>query len=83
MWSLVSVLMCCVIMLGTREDGLVGPGPSFGLDWFEGAIVRPDLVLEDFAAAVDTALSPVGCYFCARPVWSALLAFLTIPLQKL
>ena len=33
--------------------------PNYGLDWFEGAISRPDLVLLDFAAAVRPQEYPV------------------------
>ena len=33
--------------------------PNYGLDWFEGAISRPDLVLLDFAAAVRPSEYPV------------------------
>ncbi|KAK9815192.1 hypothetical protein WJX73_010478 [Symbiochloris irregularis] len=47
-----------------REDGLIGPAPSYGLDWFEGAIARPDLVLGDFAAAVAPSEYPGR-----RPTW--------------
>lgn len=47
-----------------REDGLIGPAPSYGLDWFEGAIARPDLVLSDFAAAVTPSQ-----YLGRRPTW--------------
>ena len=32
-----------------REDGLLSS--ALGLDWFEGAIVKPDLVLADFYSA--------------------------------
>ena len=41
--------------------------PNYGLDWFEGAISRPDLVLLDFAAAVRPQEYPV-CF----PSWSHL-----------
>ena len=34
-----------------REDGLISPSPNFGLDWFEGAIAKPDAVLKDFYTA--------------------------------
>lgn len=34
--------------------------PNYGLDWFEGAISRPDLVLLDFAAAVRPQEYPVS-----------------------
>ena len=34
-----------------REDGLLSASPNFGLDWFEGAIAKPDLVLADFYSA--------------------------------
>ena len=34
-----------------REDGLISPSPNFGLDWFEGAIPKPDQVLRDFYTA--------------------------------
>lgn len=34
-----------------REDGLLSGSPNFGLDWFEGAIAKPDLVLADFYSA--------------------------------
>ncbi len=34
-----------------REDGLISPSPNFGLDWFEGAIPKPDQVLLDFYTA--------------------------------
>ena len=61
----------------------MGQAPSYGLDWFEGAYTRPDLVLQDFAAAVRPASYPVHprCSFarlrdtdgCQRgprlPVW--------------
>lgn len=30
----------------------MGPPPTYGLDWFEGALVRPDLVLADFRSIV-------------------------------
>ena len=46
-------IFCC------REDGLVSPAPSYGLDWFEGAIARPDQVLQDFVHAVNPANSSV------------------------
>ena len=38
----------------------MGQGPSYGLDWFEGALARPDLVLQDFAAAVRPDSYPVS-----------------------
>jgi hypothetical protein len=34
-----------------REDGLISPSPNYGLDWFEGAIAKPDAVLQDFYTA--------------------------------
>ena len=34
-----------------REDGLLSASPNFGLDWFEGAIAKPHLVLADFYSA--------------------------------
>jgi hypothetical protein len=34
-------------------DKSVGPAPNYGLDWFEGALVRPDLVLADFRSIVS------------------------------
>ena len=37
-----------------REDGLLSA--ALGLDWFEGAIAKPDLVLADFY----TAFHPTG-----------------------
>ena len=39
-----------------REDGLLSPSPNFGLDWFEGAVAKPDQVLQDFY----TAYHPTG-----------------------
>merc|ERR1712130_575825 len=47
-----------------REDGLASPAPSYGLDWFEGALARPDLVLQDFVHAVDPTSSPTY-----KPTW--------------
>jgi hypothetical protein len=37
-----------------REDGLLSNGTSgYGLDWFEGALIRPDKVLTDMVRAVQ------------------------------
>lgn len=40
-----------------REDGLLSGSPNFGLDWFEGAIAKPDLVLADFYSAFHPTVS--------------------------
>lgn len=47
------------LSLDDREDGLVSPAPSYGLDWFEGAIASPDRVLQDFIHAVNPSNSTV------------------------
>ena len=52
-------------MYGTvwcREDGL-NSNSSFGIgsDWFEGALVRPDLVLSDVANALNSSAVPQVC----------------------
>ena len=47
-----------------REDGLVSPAPSYGLDWFEGAIASPDRVLQDFIHAVNPSNSTVNSFRC-------------------
>ena len=49
--------------LAHREDGLASPAPNYGLDWYEGAIVRPDQVLLDFAQAVNPTSFPVSTLF--------------------
>lgn len=40
----------------------MSPAPSYGLDWFEGAIARPDQVLQDFARAVNQTKFAVSHY---------------------
>ena len=54
-------LFHCILKseLNFREDGLVSPAPSYGLDWFEGAIAQPDKVLQDFIHAVNPSNSSV------------------------
>lgn len=37
----------------------MSPAPSYGLDWFEGAIAQPDKVLQDFIHAVNPSNSSV------------------------
>ena len=45
--------VCC------REDGLNSNiSGSIGSDWFEGALVRPDLVLSDVARALNSSAIP-------------------------
>ena len=56
-------------MYGTvwcREDGLNSNSSiGIGSDWFEGALVRPDLVLSDVARALNSSAVPqVRKVFC-------------------
>ena len=45
-----------------REDGLNSNISSvIGSDWFEGALVRPDLVLSDVARALNSSAVPQVC----------------------
>lgn len=45
-----------------REDGLNSNSSSgIGSDWFEGALVRPDLVLSDVARALNSSAVPQVC----------------------
>lgn len=44
-----------------REDGLLSysDAAGYGLDWFEGAIARPDAVLTDVVRAANPSLAQV------------------------
>ena len=46
-----------------REDGLNSNSSVAGIgsDWFEGALVRPDLVLSDMARALNSSAVPQVC----------------------
>jgi len=52
----------CVLLL--REDGLLTNssalynGYGLGDDWFEGALLRPDIVLSDVARAINSSNIP-------------------------
>lgn len=47
-----------------REDGLLSNSSSsgIGLDWFEGALVRPDNVLSDVAHAINASSVSRVCF---------------------
>ena len=48
-----------------REDGLNSNSSAAGIgsDWFEGALVRPDIVLSDVARAINSSNVPKVCLF--------------------
>jgi len=56
--------LTCVCVLLLREDGLLTNssalynGYGLGDDWFEGALLRPDLVLSDVARAINSSNVP-------------------------
>ena len=53
-----------LVCLFLREDGLLTNssalynGYGLGDDWFEGALLRPDLVLSDVARAINSSNVP-------------------------
>ena len=61
-------LRCCALTTPPytlqvfREDGLISGSPNFGLDWFEGAIAKPDAVLADFYSAFHPTTSVSGMH---------------------
>ena len=56
--------------------------PNYGLDWFEGAISRPDLVLLDFAAAVRPSEYPVSASTDAIKPWKSRTLLQAAPLKR-
>ena len=55
----------CMLHLLCREDGLNSNSSAAGIgsDWFEGALVRPDIVLSDVARAINSSNVPKVCLF--------------------
>lgn len=51
-----------------RVDGRLSSAPNFGLDWFEGAIVRPDKALADVATAIGTNPDPLPEFIWIRNI---------------
>lgn len=61
-----------------REDGLLSNSSisGIGLDWFEGALVRPDNVLSDVAHAINSSSVPKVSRqkYCVCCTWSIYLS---------